>query len=304
MKNIMLICLIFIGLPFFLLAQKKNKTVRVSAKIEVLMEGNYSKDAIKEKAVQAAKIKALGDEFGYSIIQGINTQTKTNSDNAVLTSTRLSEVSNTLVKGEWIADDKNYPKTKFIIRDKGEDQEIWLLCEVSGTARVLSEAPVSFESFTYSCDKPRDCITGQFKHGDSMFLYFKSPVKGFLSVFMVENGLVYRLLPYAQMGDAYESAVPIESDKDYELFSPRHFDYFEHFSQVDEYGLETDEDGEPVSNLLYVVFSTKPFQKPALQASENGIKSLELPKFQTWLNQNKGLDKNFQVSRLSVTVNK
>jgi hypothetical protein len=298
--RVLIILLLFSG-NFWVFGQKK-KQVNVAAKIEVLMEGNYSKNTIQEKAIQAARIKALGEEFGYSIIQGINTQTQT--DNKVLTSNRLSEVSNTLVKGEWIADDKGFPKTKFIIREKGDEQEIWLICEVRGTARPLQEASVGFETFTYNCNEPHKCNTGQFRHGDSMYLYFKTPVSGYLSVFIVEEGLVYRLLPYTQMSKEYESQVPVMADKEYALFSPEHRAYFENYALVDEYGLETRPDGEPLSNLLYVVFSTKPFQKPALKESENGIKSLEIDKFQNWLNQNKGLDKNFQIARLSVTVNK
>jgi hypothetical protein len=285
------------------IAQKKAKTVRVSAKIEVLMEGTYSKDAIKQKAIEAARIQALGEEFGYAIVQGINTQTKNESGSVVMTNSKLTEVSNTIVKGEWLEDDKGFPKTKFVIRDTDKDQQIWLLCEVSGKARAITEAPVDFQSFTYKCDEPEKCPTSQFKHGESMFVYFKSPVKGYLSVYMQEDGKVYRLLPYRQMQGQYESHVPIEADKPYQLFSPKYTQYFADFPIVDEYGLELHQDGTPLSNMVFVVFSTKPFAKPILKADENGILFAEQKAFQTWLNQQKGLDKSFQFSRLPVAVN-
>jgi len=285
-------------------AQKnKTKTIRVNAKIEVLMEGAYSKEAIKQKAIEAARIQALGEAFGYSIVQGINTQTKNQSGDVVLTTSKLTEVSNTLVKGEWIADDKGYPKTKFVIRDKEDDQQIWLLCEVSGTARAITEAPVQFSSFAYKCNEPEKCPTSEFKHGESMFLHFKSPVKGFLSVFIQEDGKMYRLLPYRQMKDSYESHVPVEADKSYQLFSPQHTSYFPESPIVDEYGLELPADGTPLSNLVYVVFSTKPFAKPLLQPDAQGILTTDIKSFQTWLNQQKGLDKSFQFSRLPIVVN-
>ncbi len=285
-------------------AQKtKNKTTRVSAKIEVLMEGTYSKDAIKQKAIEAARMQALGEQFGYAIVQGINTQTKTQSGNVVLTSAKLTEVSNTLVKGEWIEDDKGYPKTQFVIRDVKDDQQIWLLCEVSGKARAITEAPAQFNSFTYKCDEPANCPTSEFKHGESMFLYFKTPIKGYLSVYLQEDGKIYRLLPYRQMAGEFESHVPVDADKPYQLFSPKHTQYFANFPIVDEYGLELHADGTPLANLVYVIFSTKPFTKPLLQPDEQGIMTTELKAFQTWLNTQKGLDKAFQFSRLPVMVN-
>lgn len=297
------ILLIFSVLSLPAHAQKgKNKPVRVSAKIEVLMEGSYSKDAIKQKAIEAARIQALGEQFGYAIIQGINTQTKTQSGGVVMTNAKLTEVSNTLVKGEWLEDDKGFPKTKFVVRDTGDDQQIWLLCEVSGKARAIVEAPVEFKAFTYKCQEPEKCPTTTFKHGESMFLYFQSPTKGYLSVYMQEDGKVYRLLPYRQMQGDYESHVPVQADKPYQLFSPLHTNYFSDFPTVDEYGLELHQDGTPLSNIVFVVFSTKPFTKPLLKADENGILMIEQKDFQNWLNQQKGLDKSFQYTRLSVSV--
>jgi hypothetical protein len=221
----------------------------------------------------------------------------------VLTNSKLTEVSNTLVKGEWVEDDKGFPKTKFMIREQKDDQQIWLLCEVSGKARAITEAPISFKTFTYKCDEPEKCPTGEFKHGESMFLYFQSPVQGYLSVYMQEEGKVYRLLPYREMQGEYQSHVPVQADKPYQLFSPKHTQYFANFPTVDEYGLEVHKDGTPISNLVFVVFSTKPFAKPMLQPDSNGILAIDQKDFQSWLNQQKGLDKAFQYARLSVVVN-
>lgn len=302
-KHLSFIFSILLFSSFYQLSFAQKDAVKVSAQIEVLMEGNYSKTQIKEKAIQAAKIKAMGDEFGYAIIQGINTQTKSISGDKIQTISSINEVSNTEVKGEWIADDKGFPKTKFVVRDKEDDQEIWLICEVKGKARKIEQANVAFETFTFNCNEPEKCPTGQLKSGDSMFLYFKSPVGGYLSVFMLEDGWIYRLLPYAQMKNEYESAAPVLADTKYLLFHPQYRDYFENFKSVDEYGLETREDGEPLSNLVFVIFSTEPFKKPVMEENE-GLKRMDLPKFQEWLNRNKGLDKNFQVSKLSVVVNK
>ncbi len=295
--------ILFIFLSISCVFGQRQKLINVEAKIEVRMEGNYSKADIEQKAIQAAQIQALGEEFGYAIVQGINTQTRSTSGNNVMTTEQLSSVSNTLVKGEWIKNTAGFPKLRYTLKEKGDTQEIWLICEVKGQARAIEQAEVLFETFAYSCQEPRKCNSGQFAHGESMFLYFNTPVKGFLSVFMQENGVVYRLLPYAQMDGNFESHVEVEADKEYFLFSPQHRNYFKGFPLVDEYGLETYEDGEPLANLIYVVFSTKPFNKPTLREVD-GIKTVDLNDFQNWINRNRGLDKNFQVSTFGIVVNK
>lgn len=297
MFRLILVLFLFLFSVPLLFAQKD---MIVSAKIEVLMEGAYSKDAIKTKAIEAARIKALGDEFGYAIVQGIQTQTTSKN---VVSSSKLNEISSTIVQGEWIADLKGFPKTRFEIRDKGEDQEIWLHCEVKGRARKIENASVAFEAFTYNCKEADKCQTDKFKNEESLFLYFKTPVKGYLSVFLQEKGLVYRLLPYAKMSGEYESYVSVFADQPYHLFSPEHRSYFKGFGIVDEYGLQTGENGEPMTNLLYVVFSKNPFDKPVL-TEKDGLKFIEMEKFQAWLNKNKGLNKDFQVSRIPIFVMK
>ncbi len=293
--------LAFILLSLHAFAQKRDRGQRVEAKVEVLMEGNYSKKTIEAKAVQAAKVKAIGDAFGYAIVQGINTQTKTTTNNGVMTSSSVSEISNTMVKGEWVADANGYPETRYIIREKGEEQEIWLICEVKGWARPIEVAEVNFETFAYNCQEPQKCNDGNFRNHDSMFLYFNAPVSGYLTVFMLEEGLVYRLLPYADMQAPYESHVPIQGDQAYYLFSPEHREYFPGYALVDEYGLVLYEEGEPLSNFVYVIFSTKAFNKPILQ-EKDGIKYTELDEFQEWINKNRGLDKNFQVYQFNIQV--
>ncbi len=282
---------------------QRQKLTNVAIKIEIRMEGNYSKADIEQKAIQAAQIQALGNEFGYAIIQGINTQIRSTSGDNILTTEQLTSVSNTLVKGEWVKNATGFPKLRYTLRNNEDNQEIWLTCEVKGQARAIEQAEVLFETFAYSCEEPRKCNSGQFTHGESMFLYFRTPVKGFLSIFMQEEGIVYRLLPYTQMNGNFESHVVVEADKEYFLFSPQHREYFKGFPLVDEYGLETFEDGEPLANLVYVIFSTQPFNKPMLQET-NSIKTVELKDFQSWINYNRGLDKNFQVSTFGITVNK
>lgn len=310
MKKIFILFFLLTTLSGLAFAQKRKKdkkkkqeteVARVYSKIEVLMEGNYSKAEIERKAIQAARVQAIGNVFGYAIVQGISTETKTTSGSEVMTTSRVQEMSNTVVKGEWVADEEGYPTTRYTLRDKGDTQEIWLICEVKGLAREIAEAKVELETFAYNCPDPENCNSGIFKNHDSMYLYFRSPVKGYLSVYMLEEGLVYRLLPYAMMDGDYVSTVPVEADKEYFLFDPSYRDFFKGFTMVDEYGLETYEDGEMLSNFIYVVFSTESYNKPILTNRE-GIKYLEAEDFQKWLNKNRALTSNFHVNQFNIII--
>ena len=40
------------------------------------------------------------------------------------------------------------------------------------------------------------CRTSNFFDGEQFYLYFKSPVDGYLSVYIDEGDITYRLLPY------------------------------------------------------------------------------------------------------------
>ena len=146
--------------------------------------------------------------------------------------------------------------------------------------------------------------TQSFYHEEQLYIYFKSPVEGFISIFLEDEDAVYRLLPYINMRDNFQSGVPIQSDTDYLFFSPDNNPFPNQL--VDEPSLLTlKKDIE--YNYLYIIFSEDEFVKPMLENSvivnERIIpKQLSINKFQRWLANNRAFSENFQDIRVKVSI--
>ena len=251
-----------------------------------------------------AKINALEKAYGRVIVQGTSTYIENiTTGEKVKTNTKMNTIANSMVKGEWIKTKSS--KLEWVVREKSNGgQELWLMCEIRGSARELKENKVDFEVFTMKCNKtPNECKASQFRNGEGLFMHFKTASKGYLSIFMEESGKVYRLFPYTNMDEAYQNAVPVKADHAYTLFSEQHKDYFQKSTpdEIMEYLLSTG-DKSQLFNRIYVVFSKKSYKKPLLSEGDHGLKTIIPAKFQKWLGANRAIDKSFQVKNIDVTV--
>jgi hypothetical protein len=303
----LIVCIILVA-SVEALAQKV-KTVNVSGKAEILMEDAFNIGEIKRRAVDMARIDALEKAFGRVIVQGTNTYIE-NKDTGerTLTTIKMNSIANSMVRGEMLREQVN--KLEWFIREKpgsrGKEQELWLLCEISGEAREVTGTQVNFEAFTMKCDDPLRCKTEVFSNEERMYLAFQSPVNGFLSVFMEdrEDEMVYRIFPYSRMSGEFESAVPIRADVEYIFFSERHHrNYFPQLSAstMDPIALGTTK--EQLFNRIFVVFSPSPYNKPILK-EEGGIKVLTPAAFQQWVLNNQQANRDFQISNIDVVIRK
>lgn len=98
-----------------------------------------------------------------------------------------------------------------------------------------------------------------FNSGNSLYLYFKSPVDGYLSIYLDDSKNIYKILPYKDMES--KSCVKVIADKEYIFFSKsKEHNYFG--NRVDELELFT-----PLRNeldKLHILFSEKQYLKPRL----------------------------------------
>ncbi|MGV8136013.1 MAG: hypothetical protein AB2L20_12425 [Mangrovibacterium sp.] len=136
-----------------------------------------------------------------------------------------------------------------------------------------------------------------------MYLYVKSPVDGFLSIFLDDGTTVYRLLPYRRMGA--QKAVGIKGDHEYILFSRE----IENFGiPADRIELFTNKDHE--SNTIIVVFAEHEFPKPILhdeqkdQADYITPKSLSKESFEEWLGDQRALLTDFLDIEKKIVIRK
>ena len=243
---------LFFSIFYFTLSASAQKAHKVEGTSQVRVENNMSKEQAQEKAEELAKIKAIENEFGTYVEQDADIRV---DDGAI----SYNIIGSTRVKGEWVETTKLQFKEDFQEQqvNKSKENVMWISCTIEGTAmEIRSKANIKVS--TLRCPMP-ECQTEAFFDKDSLFLYFKSPIGGYLSVFYDEGETTGRLFPYKDQGT--ESAVWIEGDRDYILFSDeKNMNKFK--TKVDKLELYTDRGTE--YNNVYVVFSPLPYCKPIL----------------------------------------
>jgi hypothetical protein len=203
-------------------------------------------------------------------------------------------------KLEWVVREKENPT--------GIQNELWLLCEIKGKAREIAKTQTSFEVATLNCAIEENCLTSNFKNRDRIYFTFRSPVKGYLSIYMEdrEDGMVYRLFPYSKMLGEYENAVQVISDQKYVLFSEEHHkDYFPELSRSTVDPIVAYTTKNQLFNRVFVVFSEEEYSKPILDVNKDagGIKTIDPAKFYEWVSKNERNPK-FQISNLDITISR
>jgi hypothetical protein len=313
-----LILLVLLILPWGVIAQQ-GKIVSIEGSAQVEFPDYKSRQQVEKEAEDQAIINALENAFGRAVIESNSTYlSNINTGKKVETNTCFNMIANTLVKGEVLnVLDKKCEEVPGIKLSDGRKIPVKdLKCTVKIEARELSESLPEFESSPLACIHIK-CKTTGFKNNDPFYLYFKSPVSGFLTVFLDDGKKSQRLLPYQGMTGKYEDEVPINADQEYYLFSrEKQYSYFGDDNQADEYNMvaETIQD----QNRIFIVFSTTPIPKPGLKEGM-GIEELsdfekqggwKVPKalssedFQGWLIKNRIHNRNISVKTIDITITK
>ena len=274
-----------------------QKIVSTSGEAQVRMERNMTEDETRNKAEELAKINAIENAFGTYTEQQMDMTIKDGM-------TLYNIIGTTKVKGNWIKT-TNIKFTEDLKKSKAENGIVstkYITCTITGKVRKnIPKATIEYEILNGPDLLSR---THSFYHEEQLYVYFKSPVGGFLSIFLEDDEAVYRLLPYMNMRDNYQSGVPIKSDSDYLFFSPTDNSF--PGNSVDEprlLTLKTDIE----YNFIYIIFSEDEYVKPVLDNSsivEERIipKQLSIKKFQQWLVNNRASSERFQDIRIKVSI--
>ncbi len=318
MKKITILNILFILSPFILLSQQ---TVKTSGEAQVELTENRSRQDVKKEAKDMATVNALERAFGSVIIQGNSTYiSNVNTGKKTETNSVFNMIANTSVKGEVVeVISEKYEDVKGYKVIEGKKIEVTdILCKITIKARELAEPPVDFTTFPLACTNI-NCKTTSFAENDDFFLYFLSPVSGYLSVYLDDKGYSQRLLPYSNMPVEYESGMPVKADREYVFFSKKpENNYFEDKDfEEDVYTLYSDSKKD--INRLFIIFSKTPLNKPKLvsnvktgqltkQELDEGYtmpKTLKSENFQKWLNKNRSYrEKDMQVDIIDITITK
>lgn len=266
------------------------KTVKATYEY-VLDQNTETVDQGKKKAIHQAKVKALEQEFG-SIVANQTHQVESlvnDKSNDEFYSLSMNEV-----KGEWIETINENTEVKVI------DQDFFIVATVEGKARALNNARPDIIAKALKNGTALKYADTNFKDGDDLFLYFSSPVNGYLTVYLEDNRAkeVYSLLPYRTSSDGnYE----IKHDDEYVFFSPQQDKGNPYV--VDEYTMSCENEVE--YNTLHVVFSPNKFYKPkSSNTTGEDASILPLKQFQDWLYKNRLHDKEMLDYTINITIKK
>ena len=274
----------------FTTAAFSQKTQKVTASYTYYAPENVTLEEAKRTALDRAKTSAIADAFGTLVTQS-NSTIMTNQNGQ--TDSRFLSLGGSEVKGEWIETTR---EPEYNISYEGD--MLIVSVTVSGRIREITSAGIDIIAKVLRNGTEEKFESNEFKNGDDMYLYFKSPVDGYLVVYLLDETTqeVYCLLPYKASG---EGAYRIEHDKPYVLFSAKHEQTNPNI--VDEYTLTCSRDVE--YNDLYVIFSPDVFVKANSSDSEELLpKQLPNEAFQKWLIKHRKKDEQISILNKQVKI--
>lgn len=274
---------LLLSLP--MLAQKMQK---VKTEYVYYAPENVSLEEAKRTALERAKIQAIADKYG-TIVSQSNTTLVTNQGGQ--TSTDFLSLGGSEVKGEWI---ETIGEPEYDITYQQETLVVKVT--VAGRVREIVSAPVDFDARVLCNGTDLNFERQDFREGDDLYLYFKSPIDGYLAVYLLDEtqGMAYCLLPYRESNG---QAFAVRKNKPYLLFCQEVVDY-----PIDEYVMTCNRPTE--YNALYILFSPHPFA----QALSDGVQQMNLPglltfeNFRKWLADQRKSDRDMQLEIKSITV--
>lgn len=301
------LCLIITNAQEIKIVQTKGK-----AQVEWYPERESLTQA-KERALELAKINALENAFGTLVMQGnsIYVENK-NTGEKVETNTSFKMIGNTAVKGEIIqvlkTDYKQSVRKEKINKKKVEIT--YIDCSLLLEAKEITDTKIDLITFplnSVKIIKPNN----SFFEGDDLFVYFKSPLNGFVTIFLDDSKQAQCLLPYRKMPKGLEEAMPVVADKEYLFFSdkPEHNYFEDDFFAEDTYELFSE--SEKDLNELYIIFSKQPLNKPFLNDADNKDKpSVQLPRtvetneFKEWLIKIQQTRNDLKITKEFISIEK
>ncbi len=309
--------LFFAIILHFTAFSQQNQVVSTTGKAQV--QWYPERESLKEarkRALELAKINALENAFGTVVTQDnvIYVQNKKqNKKNE--TSSVFKVIGNTSVKGEIINIKSETYKEKVrkeLVNNK-KRKVTYITCKLKILAKELSSTDIELENYPLNSIKiPKPVF--QFHEGDNLYLYFKSPVNGYLTVFLNDMNLVQCLLPYRNMPDGLEEAMPIKANKEYIFFS----DFAEHNYFDDDYFTEDTyklvaTDSKDI-NELYIVFSKEKLNRPIFKTNSNLVEidnsNYELPRtinsddFKRWIIKIKQFRNDVKINVMKISIEK
>ncbi len=269
-----------------------EKEAKVDAEYTYYASQNESLEQAKRAALNHAKIEAIAERFGTVVSETLSTSMTTVGQNTV---SRFHSVGGTDVRGEWVETTRE-PEYEIDY----VDNMLVVKVKVSGKIRELRPNGIEFTAKALKNGTEQKFESTEFNNGDDLFLYFRTPVKGFVAAFLLDEaaGQCYCLLPYkAQVG----TPLPVKKDTDYVFFSESTADE-QSRGMVDEYTLTAGSGTE--YNTIYVLFSPKEFARPASSGDTGELVPVATPyaDFMKWLSKQRSKNKDLNCVTIPISI--
>lgn len=273
--------LLFLLISLYSLGQR---VVNICGEYKYIVPENVSLAEAKAIAIERARLTAIANEFGTTVSQ-TNLAT-THIENGTTRNDFLS-LGETEVKGDWLGDIKE-PE----IRPVYENNQLVIYASVCGKVRELKTAEVELRMQIMS----NGIETERFKNNDKVAIRFKSPVNGYVAIFVRDDnaGIVSCMLPYANENG---KARVVKNSKEYIYLSTDDpiYPYQEETILVTNKKVEF--------NTFVLVFAETEFAMPLSDMGEF-VPELSVESFQRWLRKNRINDKTMQTIEKTIQINK
>ena len=271
-----------------------QKVKTVSAEYTFYAPETMSVEEAKRTALDRAKIQAIADEFGTIVSQSTSTVISTKNGES---DSHFFAIGGSDVKGEWI---ETIGEPKYNIDYK--NNQLVVICTVKGKAREIVSAGIEYIAKPLRNGTSLKFESKDFKDGDDLYLFFNTPVDGFLAIYLLDetSQTVYNILPYKEQSIP---AIEVKANQEYIFFSREKADK-DLRRLVDEYTLSCDNDKE--FNTLYILFSPNDIGKRnGFDSSiEDKPDNISLKNFKQWLSKALSKDRNLQFQEINITISK
>ena len=292
---------LFICSPSHAKKERKKRTATCFYHIDP----NESENEAKAKALQKARTDAIAKAFGTFVSSSSTSVYQQNNDQYYNGYFNLNSCD---VRGEWISTKE--PKFEFTfdgnnercIRVEEEGYAIQLGGDIQLDIRLLRGG--------MDPDKNKVGPYDVYKEGENMYMYFSSPVDGYLMLYIVDNDdiknpRVGRLLPYRSNGDG--DAMPVKADHPYIFFSEEKAD-LEFVDVTREIHMECPncQEGRQIDyNIFYVIFSRETFTRATDDSAlTEDIPTTRMSNFQKWLAKRLQSDHELMIDKISIAISK
>ena len=252
-------------------AQTKSVLLKGEATLQIseLVSLQEQKEQLKELAIK----NALESHFGSTIEEISVQRIHSINDESISSYDRLLEVK---ARGllERVISVEYIDRSKEMSIGKSKINVKLLTCRVKIHA-IAEEDPLlsaNLSVCTLNCPKLL-CQTDEFMNEEGIFLYLKSPMNGYVAVFLEGERQVDCLLSASgqSMGN---KGFPVSKEQDYIFFTEQSLDTAFVTPKTDSYEVTTD---RPVEiNRMYILFSEEKIPLPGLSRDYSRLSEKEL----------------------------